>query len=161
MSSPAQPHPADPANPPRLLDQVSQAMRLLHYSIHTETQYKQHITDFIRFHHMRHPRQMAEPEIRAYISHLATHRHFASSTQNGALCAIKFLYLRVLKIDLPYVKEIEWAKKADKLPAVFSSRSQSRDRAALRCASSHGIVTLWNRHAPHGMPAPAHQRPGF
>jgi site-specific recombinase XerD len=109
-----------PPKPPRLLDQVSETMRLLHYSIHTETQYKQHITDFIRFHKMRHPREMGESEIRAYISHLATQRHFAASTQNGALCAIKFLYSRVLKIDLPYVNQIEWAQRPQKLPSVFS-----------------------------------------
>ena len=142
MSSLAQPRlvtsPNAPQKPPRLLDQVSLTMRVLHYSIHTETQYKQHITDFIRFHHMRHPRQMAEPEIRAYISHLATHRHFAASTQNGALCAIKFLYQRVLKIDLPYVKEIEWAKTAEKLPAVFSHREAKAVIAQL--SGVHGLM---------------------
>ena len=95
-------------------------MRVLHYSIHTEDQYKQSIADFIRFHNMRHPRQMGPSEIRAYLTYLAVDRHVAASTQNGALCAILFLYRQVLKIALPYVEDIQWAKTPERLPTVLS-----------------------------------------
>jgi integron integrase len=117
---------AEPLKPaPPLLDQVRQSLRLLHYSIHTETQYLQYITDFLKFHkaragQWRHPHELAEPEIRDYLNHLASQRHVASSTQNVALCAVLFMYRRVLHINLPNIDHIEWAKRPEIVPSVFS-----------------------------------------
>lgn len=42
-------------NPPKLLDQVRDKIRVKHYSIRTETQYLQWIKRFILFHGKRHP----------------------------------------------------------------------------------------------------------
>ena len=44
--------------PPRLLDQVREAIRVRHYSIRTETAYVQSIRRFILFHGKRHPREL-------------------------------------------------------------------------------------------------------
>jgi hypothetical protein len=67
--------------PPRLLDQVREAIRLKHFSLKTEKSYLYYIRDFILFHNKRHPREMGGDEIRAYLSHLAIQRHVAPSTQ--------------------------------------------------------------------------------
>ena len=56
---------------PKLLDQVSEVIRMKHYSIHTEQAYVEWIKRYIFFHNKRHPTDMAEPEIRAFISDLA------------------------------------------------------------------------------------------
>ena len=48
----------------------------------------------------RHPREMAEPEVNAFLSHLANERHVSASTQNQALCALVFLYKVVLEKPL-------------------------------------------------------------
>jgi len=45
----------------RLRDQVSDVMRLKHYSLRTERTYWDWIERFIRFHGLRHPRELAEP----------------------------------------------------------------------------------------------------
>jgi hypothetical protein len=58
------------ANPPRLLDQVRQAMRLRHYSLGTEESYVPWIRRFILFHGKKHPKDLAEPEITVYLTHL-------------------------------------------------------------------------------------------
>jgi hypothetical protein len=56
---------------PKLLDQVSEVIRMKHYSIRTEQAYVEWIKRYIFFHNKRHPTDMAEPEIRAFISDLA------------------------------------------------------------------------------------------
>lgn len=78
--------------PPRLLNQVRESIRLKHFSLSTEKSYVYYIRDFILFHDKRHPKEMGSSEIRAYLSHLAVDRHVAASTQTVALSALLFLY---------------------------------------------------------------------
>ena len=75
-------------NKPKLLTQLSQAIRSRHYSRKTEATYIHWIKRFIFFHHVRHPQEMAEPEINAFLTHLAVKENVSASTQNQALCAI-------------------------------------------------------------------------
>src|SRR5207248_7845941 len=83
--------------PKRLLDQVRDTMRLGHYSLRTERSYCDWIERFIRFHNLRHPREMAEREISQFLTHLAREGKVAASTQNQALSALLFLYKQVLR----------------------------------------------------------------
>jgi len=88
------------SRPRRLLDQVSDALRVRHYSYRTEQSYVSWIRRFILFHDKRHPKEMAGPEIDAFLTHLATEGGVAASTQGQALSAILFLYRVVLKKEL-------------------------------------------------------------
>jgi len=63
---------------------------------------------------------MGENEIRGFISHLAVEGGITASTQTVALSALLFLYRNVLKKDLPYVTNIERARKSKRLPTVFN-----------------------------------------
>jgi len=47
------------ANKPKLLDQLSGALRFRHYSRRTEQPYRQGVRRYIFFHHIRHPSEMA------------------------------------------------------------------------------------------------------
>ena len=105
---------------PRLLDEVRAVARMRHLSLRTEQAYTQWIRRFILFHNKQHPREMGEAEIRAFISDLAVNRNIAASTQTVALSALLFLYRDVLKKDLPYVSNIERARKPKRLPVVFT-----------------------------------------
>ena len=67
---------------PKLLDQVRDVIRRKHFSIRTEQAYIDWIRRFILFHHKRHPREMAEPEVTEFLTHLARDGHVAASTQN-------------------------------------------------------------------------------
>ncbi|MBE9137061.1 phage integrase N-terminal SAM-like domain-containing protein [Nodosilinea sp. LEGE 07088] len=73
--------------PPRLLDQVREAIRLRHFSFKTEKSYVHYVRDFILFHNKRRPKEIGADEIRAYLSHLAIERNVAPSTQTVALSA--------------------------------------------------------------------------
>src|SRR6266498_5580730 len=77
---------------------------------------------FILFHDKQHPKDMAETEIRQFISHLAVDAKISASTHTVALSALLFLYRDVLKMQLPYVANIERAKPAKRLPVVFTRR---------------------------------------
>jgi integron integrase len=105
---------------PRLLDQVRELIRIRHYSIRTEQAYLQWIRRFILFHRKRHPLEMGAPEVTAFLSHLAIQRNVAASTQNQALNAILFLYRDVLKSTLPWLQDVQRAKKPQRLPVVLT-----------------------------------------
>lgn len=83
--------------PPKLLDQVRTVIRVKHFSLSTERAYVSWIRRFILFHDKRHPKEMAEAEIRQFISHLAVAAKISASTQTVALSALFFLYREVLK----------------------------------------------------------------
>ena len=57
----------------KLLDQVSEVMRFKHYSLRTETTYRDWIKRYIFFHGKRHPREMGAAEVGRFLSHLAVH----------------------------------------------------------------------------------------
>jgi integron integrase len=105
---------------PKLLDQVVSVARVKHLSRRTEKAYVSWIRRFILFHKKRHPTDMAEPEIRQFLSHLALNQKVSASTQTVALSALLFLYREVLKRDLPFVDHIERAKQSRRLPVVFT-----------------------------------------
>lgn len=85
---------------PRLLDRVREALRVRHMSKRTEEAYLQWIRRFILFHGKRHPADMGEKEINAFLTDLAVKRHVAASTQTQALCALLFLYRTVLEREV-------------------------------------------------------------
>ena len=106
--------------PSPFLDEVRNAIRLRHYSIRTEQAYVDWIRRFIFFHGKRHPREMAEVEVRSFLTHLAVARNVAASTQNQALNALVFLYKIVLGRPLGEISEVVRAKKPQRLPVVLT-----------------------------------------
>jgi integron integrase len=115
-----------------LLDQVRDAIRIRHYSIRTEEAYVHWARAFIRFHGLRHPREMRAREVTAYLSHLATERDVAAATQQQALSALLFLYRHVLEIDLPWLNDLVRPKKPARLPTVLNLEEVSRLLDAVR-----------------------------
>ncbi|MCL4510813.1 MAG: integron integrase [Bacteroidetes bacterium] len=115
---------------------VRAAIRTRHYSRRTEEAYVSWIKRFIFFHGKRHPAEMGEREINAFLTHLAVERKVSASTQNQALNGILFLYKNVL------MKRIGWAELAPvqrvrHIPVVFS-----RDEAARVIGRLNGVPKL-------------------
>jgi len=105
---------------PKFLDEVRRALRLRHYSIRTEQTYLDWIRQFILFHGKRHPHEMGEVEVSAFLTHLAADRHVAASTQNQALSALLFLYQQFLQRKLGFLDNVERASRPVKLPVVLT-----------------------------------------
>ncbi len=109
-----------PDKPPKLLEQVRDKIRVLHYSIRTEEAYLAWTRRFILFHGKRHPMQMGSAEVESFLTHLAVDRQVASATQSQAKSAILFLYQKVLGLDLPWLTDIVAAKQPQRLPTVLT-----------------------------------------
>ncbi len=106
--------------PPRLLEQVRNKIRAKHFSYRTEKTYLQWIRRYIRFHGLKHPREMGGPEVEAFLTALAVDNKVAASTQNQALSAVLFLYRDVLEQELPWLGNVVRAKNPHRLPVVLT-----------------------------------------
>jgi len=104
----------------KLLDQVRAVLRTRHYSYRTEKTYIEWILQYIRFHDIKHPKEMGAAEVEAFLTHLAVERTVAASTQNQALAALLFLYREVLSVDLPWLEKFTPAKKSSHIPVVLT-----------------------------------------
>jgi len=120
------------AQPPRLLEQVRDRIRVRHLSYRTEKTYLYWIRRFIRFHKMRHPREMAAPEIEEFLTSLAVVNKVSAATQNQALAGVLFLYRDVLELDLPWLANVVRAKLPQHLPVVLTRPEVQRVIAHLR-----------------------------
>ncbi|MBV5336303.1 phage integrase N-terminal SAM-like domain-containing protein, partial [bacterium] len=114
------PETANAPKPMRLLDQVRDKLRKLHYSPRTEEAYVGWIKRYIWFHGKRHPREMGEAEVEAFLSSLATQRGVSASTQNQALCGLLFLYKQVLGVQLGWLDGVTRAKRPERVPVVMT-----------------------------------------
>jgi integron integrase len=125
------------ATPAKLLDQLRAVLRRKHYSRRTEDSYVQWVIRFIRFHHVRHPRDLGPPQIAAFLTHLAVVDHVAASTQNQARSALLFLYHAVLGVELAALPDIAPAQRPQRLPTVLT-----RDEVRAVLAQLRGTYRL-------------------
>ena len=79
----------------RLLDELRERIRSMHYSLSTEKAYVHGVRFFIRWQGrgavMRHPRGMGAPEVGTFLTMLATERHVAAggtASPLDALCSL-------------------------------------------------------------------------
>ena len=133
------PQPATPTGhgtSTRLMDLVRQAIRVRHYSPRTEEAYGAWIRRFIVFHGKRHPRELGEREVTAFLTGLAE-RGVSASTQNQALSAVLFLFQVVLGQRLGWMNDIVRAQRPVRLPVVLS-----RDEVASLLSQLRGPAWL-------------------
>lgn len=121
----------------RLLDQLRERARYLHYSLRTEKAYLYWVRFFIRWHGVKHPRDMGAAEVRAFLTMLASDRHVSSSTHNQALSAILFLYRDVLEMDMPWIEDLQRPSRAKRIPTVLSPEEVARLLGAM-----DGVIQL-------------------
>jgi hypothetical protein len=105
----------------RLLDQLRERLRYLHYSLRTEQNYVYWARWFIRWHGLRHPKDMGGKEVEAFLSMTANERKVASSTHRQALSALLFPYKEVLDIELPWMQEIGRPTPTKRIPVVLTA----------------------------------------
>src|ERR1700761_4664848 len=110
----------------RLMDQLREAIRYRHYSLKTEKAYVFWVKRFLRFHSMRHPREMGAPEVESFLTDLATRQRCAASTHRQALAALLFLYREVLSFDLPWMQEVGRPTAPVRIPVVLSRAEVAR-----------------------------------
>jgi site-specific recombinase XerD len=77
---------------------------------------------FVRWSGVRHPRDMGEVEVKAFLTMLATQRRISSSTHNQALSALLFLYREVLGSQLPWMSDLQRPSQPRRVPTVLTSQ---------------------------------------
>jgi integron integrase len=118
---------------PKLLDVLRLELRARHYSPRTEDAYSAWVARFVRFHGCRHPKEMGESEVNAFLTHLAVAGAVSASTQNQALSALLFLYSRVVGRPLGELGDVIRARRPLHLPVVLS-----RDEVRAVLSHLHG-----------------------
>ena len=114
-----------------------EALRTRHYSRRTEEAYVHWSSRFIQFHNGRHPRELAEPEVNRFLTHLAVQQNVAASTQNQALAALLFLYEHVLEKPLNRIEGVVRARRPKRLPVVLT-----REEVGAVLAHLNGVPRL-------------------
>ncbi len=125
----------------RLLTRLRRAIRARHYSRRTEQAYVRWVRQFVRFHGLRHPRELGAAEVEAFLSDLAVRGRVSAGTQNQAASALLYLYERVLDRPLGRVGGVVRAKEPVRVPVVLTP---AEVRAVLGCLSGVNrlVVTL-------------------
>ncbi|PKG94518.1 integron integrase, partial [Paraglaciecola sp. MB-3u-78] len=102
------------------LQLISDTMFERRYAKRTIETYLVWIKGYIYFHQKKHPVQMGDIEVEAYLNHLVLKNDVAASTQSTALNALAFLYREIIKqplsLDLRFVKSARQVK----LPVVLT-----------------------------------------
>ncbi len=104
----------------RLYDRIVEVLRVRHYTRRREEAYLHWIRRYIEFHQHRHRRQLAEADVKRFLTHLAVKERVAASTQNQALSAVLFLYEHVLEQPLDRIEGVVRARRPKRLPVVLT-----------------------------------------
>jgi integron integrase len=110
---------ASETNPPGLIQRYRELLQTRHYARRTVKTYEQWLRRFLRFHRLRHPREMGSREVNAFLSHLAVEEKVSASTQNQALAALLFLYRELLERE-PDLDGVVRARTRQRVPVVLS-----------------------------------------
>lgn len=114
----------------RLLDQVRERIRYLHYSLQTEKAYVYWVRLFVRWSgaggNMRHPRELGAVEVEACLTMLANERQVSPATHRQALNALLFLYRQVLGMELPWMQQIGRPPERKRIPVVLTQGEVQR-----------------------------------
>ncbi len=107
------------AQPPGLIQRYRELLQTRHYARRTVKTYEQWLRRYLRFHRLRHPREMGSAEVNAFLTHLAVKEQVSASTQNQALAALLFLYRDLLEQELE-LEGVVRARTRQRVPVVLS-----------------------------------------
>ena len=120
-----------PLQATRILEQIRERIRYLHFSRSTEQAYLYWCRFFIRWSGTRHPREMGAPEVEAFLTFLADKRNVSASTHRVALSALLFMYKKVLGVELPWLDGLARPTTPRRVPVVLSREEVARVLALL------------------------------
>ncbi|HKP29043.1 MAG TPA: integron integrase [Gemmatimonadales bacterium] len=119
------------------MDRVRGALLRHRLSPRTGQAYTAWILRFIRYHRIRNPAEMAEPEVLAFLTWLAEKRRVSHSTQMQATSALVFLYRQVLERPLHGVRLDLRGTGPQRIPVVLT-----RDEAGKVLSGLQGVPWL-------------------
>ena len=98
---------------------LRERLRLEGLALRTEEAYVGWYLRFVRFHRLRHPAEMGEREVEAFLTWLAVEQEVAPATQAQALNALVYFYRKVMERELEGM-EAARPKRRERLPVVLT-----------------------------------------
>lgn len=111
---------------PKLEQRLRDQIRYEGKSHNTADVYWHWSRQFILWSGKRHPQDMGQPEVEQFLNWLVNTRDCSQQTHNQALHALRFLYRRVLGLDLPWLDLITKPKITKRLPVVLTEAEVRR-----------------------------------
>jgi site-specific recombinase XerD len=119
------------ASPVRLLDTLREQVGYMHCTMRTEQACVRRVRTSIRYRGLRHPLELAGPELGSFLTWLANERSSAPAMYEQELAAFlslyqKVPYQKVWRQDLPWVGEIGRPKRRARLTVVLTQGKLAR-----------------------------------
>jgi integron integrase len=96
------------------------AIRARQYSPRTEEAYVGWVRRYVLFHGRRHPSELDESVVAAFLTDLASTHHVSAATQNQAASALLFLYREVLQLTMEPAKGVVRPSRPRRVPIVLT-----------------------------------------
>lgn len=103
------------------MQSIADFMLVRRYSKRTVDTYLYWIRYFIRFHGLRHPKELELEAVERFLTHLAVDRTVAASTQALALNSLAFLYNTFLQQPIGDISAFRRSARQPKLPIVLTA----------------------------------------
>jgi integron integrase len=123
----------------KFMDELRDKLRVKRYAYKTEKTYLDWAERFIRFHGLRHPKDLGKAEVESFLTNLAK-SGVSASTQNQALAAILFMYREMVGVTFEGIESVR-ARKSVHVPTVLTVDEVRRVLGRLR-GSYHIIGTM-------------------
>lgn len=121
--------------------EIRTAIRRRGMAYQTEESYVGWYKRFVKFHGMKHPREVGKAGVESFLNHLAINLEVAPGTQNQAFSALLFLYREVLKLDFEGI-DARRAKERKKLPMVLGRDEVRQAFECTRQGTPHLMLCL-------------------
>jgi hypothetical protein len=138
--------PSEPARRFRLMEVVRRVLAEQRYSARTCEAYTAWIRRYILHYGRRHPADLDVEHVAGFLSDLAVRQTVSASTQNQALAALLFLYVRVLHRPLPRIR-YQARPSAAACAGRVDARRGAADVGEARGSGPAGCVTLVRQRA--------------
>ena len=103
-------------------DQLKSAIAARHYSKKTLQAYRSWIRKFQTFTQSKDPSLLTLADVKAFLSHLATEKKVAASTQNQAFNALLFLFKQILNKEFQLGDGVVRAKESPTFPWYYHAK---------------------------------------
>ena len=129
------------------MQSLADFMHVRRYSKRTVDTYLYWIRFYIRFHGLRHPKELEPEAVERFLTHLAVERTVAASTQALALNAIASLYNTFLQQPIGDIGAFRRSTRQAKLPIVLTVDEVRRLLATMTATSFDRTAAAIGRRA--------------
>ena len=126
---------------PRLEQRLREQIRYEGKSSATADAYWHWCRQYILWSGKRHPAQMGQAEVESFLNWLVTARDCSESTHCQAQHALRYLYRRVLGMDLAWLDTLTKPKVSRRLPVVLTEAEVARLLPVLHGVNGLGFGT--------------------